>query len=148
MMPNRAIAAISRLVAIGRRMKCSEMFTAMVDGPKYLFAELQLYPAYQTLPLISPDARAVFAPANSGVRRRRSHSPTGMPFRESSQSAWAGGRCGPEPPALCHRARVCRRGPEMRRRCRVAFAGLVLQSAAAQREGSFDALSPSTARSI
>src|ERR1035438_8152918 len=34
MMPNRAIAAISRLVAIGRRIKFSEMFTAIVEGPK------------------------------------------------------------------------------------------------------------------
>src|ERR1039458_9925686 len=42
MMPNSAIAAMSRLVAIGRRMKCSEMFTAMVDGPKGLYGATAL----------------------------------------------------------------------------------------------------------
>src|ERR1022692_1663322 len=42
MMPNSAMAAISRLVAIGRRMKCSEIFTAMVDGPKCLYGTTAL----------------------------------------------------------------------------------------------------------
>src|ERR1039458_9042833 len=81
MMPNSAMAAISRLVAIGRRMKCSEMFTAMVDGPKCLYG-----------------TTALFSVPNLGVHfagRRSKHTSgrrvTKWCFRLSGESGRAGG---------------------------------------------------------
>src|ERR1035441_4917847 len=81
MMPNRAMAAISRLVAIGRRMKCSEMFTAMVDGPKCLYGTTAL----SSVPNLTVHFAGCRSKHTSGRRVTKWY------FRLSGESGRAGG---------------------------------------------------------